>query len=249
VLLRDRSIKTSGERDAALRGHPFFAALGGYRDPFRGDPERPIHLTVYVENLICRECNGTWARELEEEAGEALYQFVHLHRPAQAILREWSFYFAVKLWWAQRRSEALHWGELVPVQRAIRERTGLDVSIRVGRAQGSHWEFATSGGWVGDPPHITFVIWGVVFIVTQLPKNTDVPWPSIELEKGVTRSKLPILSTSDLTSLFELDRHRGVLLDSSRGAEGKERIVTEKGNSSATAADLLVSGSTLNAGR
>ena len=219
-LLKDRTIQTGRERDAAFRRHPFFKGLRLYRDPLRRDPERPIFLTVYVENLICKECNQTWARELEEEAGEALYQFVHLHRPAQAVLREWTFYFAVKLWWAQQRAEALRWGDLVPVLRAIRERSGLGTSIRVAQVRGSHWEFASmSGGWVGDPPHMTFIIWGIVFIVTRLPKGTDVPWRSIELEAGVTRSKLPVLSLTELNHLFDVNRPRAVLLTPSKGVE------------------------------
>lgn len=209
VLLKDRAIKTGKDRDAALRAHPFFSGLKLYRDPLRSDPERPIFLTVYVENLICKECNQTWARELEEEAGDALYQFIHLHRPAQAVLREWSFYFAVKLWWAQKRAEALRWGDLVPVLRAISGRAGLPSSIRVAQVRGSHWEFASlSGGWAGDPPHITFIIRGVVFIVTRLSKGTSVRWPSVELEAGVTRSRLPVLKGAELRDLFEIDRRR-----------------------------------------
>jgi hypothetical protein len=209
ALLKDRAIKTGKDRDAALRAHPFFSGLRLYRDPLRSDPERPIFLTVYVENLICRECNQSWARELEEEAGNALYQFIHLHRSAQAVLREWSFYFAVKLWWAQRRAEALRWGDLVPVLRAISGRVGPPSSIRVAQVRGRRWEFASmAGGWAGDPPHITFIIRGVVFIVRRLPKGTDVPWPSVELEAGVTRSTLPVLQGADLRHLFEIDSPR-----------------------------------------
>lgn len=213
MLLKDRNIKTGKDRDAALGAHPFFSGLKLYRNPLDGDPERPIYLTVYVENLICKECNGRWARELEEDAGQALYQFVHLHRPAQGVLREWSFYFAIKLWWAQRRAEALRWGDLVPVLRAIKERAGLETSIRVAQVRGFQWEFASmAGGWAGDPPHITFIIWGVVFIVTRLPKGTAVPWPSVELEVGVTRADLPVLAAAELRSLFQVDRPRAVLL-------------------------------------
>jgi hypothetical protein len=131
VLLKDRRIRTGQERDAALRRHPFFNELRLHRDPLAGEPERKIRLDVYVENLICGDCNSTWARELEEEAGSALYQFIHLHRPAQDVLREWSFYFATKMWWANRRAEILRWGDLVPVLRAIRERSSLDASIRL----------------------------------------------------------------------------------------------------------------------
>lgn len=207
VLLKDRTISTGKERDAALGRDPFFRGLKLYRNPLAGDPERPIYLDVYVENLICEDCNRKWAKLLEEEAGPNLYQFIHLHRPAQAILREWSFYFAIKLWWANRRAEALRWGDLVPVLRAITERSGLDVAIRVARVQGSHWNFASMAGrWIGDPPHLTFIIWGVVFIVTRLPKGTDLPWPSIELEEGVTRVELPVLTRSQLADLLAVDR-------------------------------------------
>ena len=210
VLLKDRSIETGKQRDAALRRDPFFTGLKLYRNPLAGESERLIYLHVYVENLICKECNGTWARLLEEEAGLNLYQFVHLHRPAEAILREWSFYFAIKLWWANRRAEALRWGDLVPVLRAIRERTGLDVSIRVAGVPGSHWNFASMAGrWIGDPPHLTFIIWGVVFIVARLPTGTEVPWPSIELEEGVTRAILPVLTKLQLADLLAVDRVRG----------------------------------------
>jgi hypothetical protein len=45
VLLKDKKIKTSEERDAALRNHPFLSGLRLYRDPLEGGPERPVHLT------------------------------------------------------------------------------------------------------------------------------------------------------------------------------------------------------------
>lgn len=203
VLLKDRRILTAKDRDAALRSHPFLSELQLYRNPLEGDPERPVYLTVYVENLICADCNGTWARELEEEAGEALYQFVHLHRPAAGVLRPWAFFYAIKLWWTQRRAEELRCGDLVPVLRAIRDERDVPTSIRVAQMRGSHWNYASLGGvWHGDPPHITFIIWGVVFIVTRVPKETPVPWPSVELEKGITRSHLPVLHRSDLVQLL-----------------------------------------------
>jgi hypothetical protein len=69
-----------------------------------------------------------------------------------------------------------------------------------------------SGGWAGDPPHITFIIWGVVFIVTRLPKGTAVPWPSVELEADITRSKLPVLKGVELRDLFDTDRPRAAHL-------------------------------------
>lgn len=205
VLLKDRKIKTGRERDAALRNHPFLSGLRLYRNPLEGDPERSAHLTVWVENLLCRDCNGEWARRLEEEAGAALYQFVHLHRPASPILRAWAFFFAIKLWWSQRRAEALRWGDLLPVLRAIRDDRDVPTSIRVAQVRGSHWNFAsTAGRWVGDPPHIVFIIWNVVFIVTRIPKGQPVPWPSVELEAGITRSALPVLGRPDLRALFTL---------------------------------------------
>jgi hypothetical protein len=65
-----------------------------------------------------------------------------------------------------------------------------------------------AGRCAGDPPHITFIIRGVVFIVTRQPKGTGVPWPSVELEAGVTRSRLPVLKGAELRDLFEMDRPR-----------------------------------------
>lgn len=130
VLLKDRKIRAGRERDAALRSHPFLSGLRVYSDPLEGDPERPAHLTVWVENLLCKDCNGDWAKRLEEESGEALYQFVHLHPPASPILRAWAFFFAIKLWWSQRRAEALRSGDLVPVLRAIRRHRDVPTSRR-----------------------------------------------------------------------------------------------------------------------
>jgi hypothetical protein len=49
------------------------------------------------------------------------------------------------------------------------------------------------------------MIRGVVFIVTHQPKGTGVPWPSVELEAGVTRSRLPMLKEAELRDLFEMD--------------------------------------------
>ena len=202
VLLKDRKIRTGQERDLALRTDAFISGLHLYRDPLEGEPERSITLSVWIENLICADCNGSWARQLEEEAGAALYQFIHLHRPATDVLRSWAFFFAIKLWWSQRRAELLRWGDLVPVLRAIRDERDVPTSILVAQVRGSHWNYASSGGrWVGDPPHIVFIIGGVVFIVTRIPRGTPVPWSSIELEEGVTRAALPELSTSDIRLL------------------------------------------------
>jgi hypothetical protein len=164
---------------------------------------------VYVENLIC---NGVQP-DLGARAGRGSRRRVvpvHPLAPSgSSCLAPVELYFAVRLWWAQRRAEALRWGDLVSVLGAIRARGTLWTSIRVAQVRGSHWEFASmSGGWAGDPPHITFIIRGVVFIVTRLPKDTDVPWPSVELEAGVTRSKLPILKGAELRDLFDIDRPR-----------------------------------------
>lgn len=203
VLLKDRGIRDGKERDEAFRSDPFFAGLQLYRDPLQGDPERPIFMSVWIEDLLCRDCNGGWARELEEDAGNNLYQFIHLHRPARD-LRGWAFYYAIKLWWAQRRAELLKWGDLVPVLQSIRETRDVSTSIRVAQVPGSKWKYASSGGrWTGDPPHIVFIIWGVVFIVTMVPTATTVPWPSVELQTGVARKVLPRLSTSDIRTLME----------------------------------------------
>jgi hypothetical protein len=203
VLLKNRQIRTSQERDEALRTDAFLSGLHLYRDPLEDEPERSISLSVWIENLMCADCNGSWARRLEEEAGAALYQFVHLHRPATDVLRGWAFFFAIKLWWSQRRAELLRWGDLVPVLRAIRDEGDVLTSILVAQVRGSHWNYASTGGrWIGDPPHIVFIIWGVVFIVTRMPRGKPVPWPAIELQAGVTRAALPELTISDVRALI-----------------------------------------------
>jgi hypothetical protein len=204
VLLKDRQIRTGKERDEAFRSDPFFARLQLYRDPLEGEPERPISMSVWIRDLLCPDCNGGWAKKLEEDAGNDLYQFVHLHRPASVDLRGWAFYFAIKLWWSQRRAELLRWGDLVPVMRSIKETRDVSTSVRVAQVGGAErWKYASSGGrWTGNPPHIVFIIWGVVFIVTRAPKGAAVPWPSVELGAGIARKDLPRLATSDIRSLL-----------------------------------------------
>ena len=47
-----------------------------YERPYEDDsPSERTWLNQEIRGLICRECNMTWARQLEEDAGRNLYEF------------------------------------------------------------------------------------------------------------------------------------------------------------------------------
>ncbi|MFL5798478.1 MAG: hypothetical protein ACJ77A_11175 [Actinomycetota bacterium] len=172
VLLKDHGVAPT-ELRPRLRTHPWYKELDLWEhDPVEGEPVRKVNLAdAKIRNLLCRDCNGSWARRLEEQGGERLYQFIHLHRPADApVMRRWVMFFAMKLWWTERRTEALRHGDLHQVFDVLRRSgSSIETSIRVARLRASRdrWRFAfvRRGRVPGGTDSIVFIFWGVVFVV------------------------------------------------------------------------------------
>jgi hypothetical protein len=149
-------------------------------------------LNQELRGLICETCNNRWARQLEEDAGNNLYDFTMLRGKADApLLRRWALYFAIKLWFAGTRSEDLAHGPLRPVLRSLADPgVTVKVPVLVARVDASPnvWNFVASAkGWRGsDTPFMAWVMRGVVWVVavTDGPKVT-LPIPATPLVAGL----------------------------------------------------------------
>ena len=88
VLFRNNQLTTKEMRDRLQRD--WFSELRGYVDPLKEDPfegGKPVRLGEWVKNLICADCNRTWARKLEEEAGSELDTWTDIGGTAALIGR------------------------------------------------------------------------------------------------------------------------------------------------------------------
>ena len=165
-----------------------------------------------IRGLICRSCNSGWAKDLEEAAGPRLYSFVHLHGQAdEQVLRRWAAFFAIKLWWAYRRTEVLADGALRSILPKLADpKVQVEPSVCVARLHGAspqRWNFAgTMGGWAAglDGPYIPWIIRGVVWIFVLAKRHTTGgPIPSTELVNGVTLADIERVGPADLVALLD----------------------------------------------
>lgn len=136
-------------------------------------PEADKRLDMYVKNLLCGECNGGWAIQLEETVGPILYGFVHLRDRLSAIreLKRWMVFFAVKAELYYKRTEVLaDGGPLFPVLGKLVDpdvAVGFELYVGVFDASPKRWQF----GFAADPglgqwPVLLWVhFWGVLFVL------------------------------------------------------------------------------------
>lgn len=190
-----------------------FRQFGLYREPSLSEREGPAWSNQSIRGLICKECNETWAKELEEEAGKALFGFINGGEPAQAaLLRRWAWYFAIKLWWANTRTETLADGPLQPMLAQIAKPDAQVVSpmlVRVVRLpfKGEEWDFAANvRGWAGvqESAFIPWVMRGVAMLAVCVFGSTMyLPIPdSAELTQGLRLSAVPTLKPEEVPPLF-----------------------------------------------
>ncbi len=212
VLLRNRQLTTPEMRRRLQTG--WFSEYRGYAHPLDEDPiegGKPVRLDWWVGNFICKECNRTWARRLEEEAGNELYNFVHgSGRISDPPVRFWAWFFAMKLWRYYQRNETTGDGILHPVLDPIRRRDPSGIPPiclcrmrQPTKAADNRWRFA----WMhGDPPRYwSFVLWGTTwFVVLPTKRGTvpDLPFDNVLLESGVRRADLPFVSRRSLAQFW-----------------------------------------------
>jgi hypothetical protein len=190
----------------------WFSEFRGYADPLEDDPVeagRPVRLDWWVRNFICADCNGTWAKDLEEDAGNELYNFVHgAGRISDPPMRFWAWFFAMKLWRYYHRNETMFDGVLHPVLDPISRRDmTLIPPIRLcqlpTKAGDSRWRF----GWLqgGPPRYWSFVLWGTAWFVIQPPRRgalPNLPFDNVLLESGLRRLDLPVVPRPVLSQFW-----------------------------------------------
>ena len=182
--------------------------LGG--SPIADEEEGAAWFNQAIEGLICMGCNKRWAKELEEQAGENLYDFTNLHGRADArLLRRWAFFFATKLWWGHRRTEPLAGGLLLPfLGKLVDPAVRIDMPVRLARLTSSprDWSFAgIMRGWAGTKsPYIMWIMRGVVWmVVAKSPHQISLPVRTTELVDGLTLPQVPAIRRRELVPLFK----------------------------------------------
>jgi hypothetical protein len=165
-------------------------------------------LNQEIRGLICERCNNRWARDLEEDAGNNLYDFTHLRGRADGpLLRRWACFFAIKLWFAGTRTEGIADGPLRLLLSSLAQPdVRVEVPVLVARIQGSPnlWSFAASAkGWRGQHTRFfTWVIRGVVWIVAAAEGPTvKLPIPATPLVFGLRLQDVKTIRQRQLVPL------------------------------------------------
>lgn len=79
------------------------------------DRVRRFSFTTTIEDLLCHACNDRAGR-LKSRAAPALRAFLYEGAPADgSLLRQWAWYFAMKLWLAEPIATDLADGPLEPM--------------------------------------------------------------------------------------------------------------------------------------
>lgn len=172
---------------------------------------RRLNFNKAIENLLCHDCNVR-AGKLESRAAPFLRAFLYEGSPANGLLRQWAWYFAVKLWLAETIATNLSDGPLQPLlSPLLRDSTSVSMRVRVA-------ELKPSGDPVYRFLHITqrsiatgfeYVMWaidGLLWFVLPVGLLDAVPEPvahvrTVELEDGMRRANLPRLRPRDLAVL------------------------------------------------
>lgn len=191
VLVRNWSLPPNEVRRLLRTGH--FGEFRLYERPYEHDtPGKQAWLNQEIRGLICRECNMRWARQLEEDAGKNLYEFLnHRGKIDARLFHRWAWFFATKLWFAHSRTEGLAEGPLLPVLRQLaKPDVNIKMPVYLARldAPSRKWQFgARIRGWAGeDGPFMFWIIRGlVILVVAEGGPTVTLPVPSISLREGL----------------------------------------------------------------
>jgi hypothetical protein len=110
ALLGDPSVSNTEEMRRRLEHKTFLQAAKDAGSPNgRG---RLIRADMHITSLLCETCNSGWARELEEEAGDHLFNFLNGDAPMdRGLLGRWIRFFAIKCGAYYQRTEWLAAGD------------------------------------------------------------------------------------------------------------------------------------------
>lgn len=212
VILNDKRLSREQVRerlqDKRHRGFQLYNLEDGF--PMSDEQiEGPAWFNQEIRGLICVDCNEDWARILEENAGNNLYDFTHLYGKADGtLLRRWAWFFAVKLWWGHSRTESLADGPLLPILSKLAQLdANVEMPVRVARLTSSTrtWDFSSiMRGWAGrSNPYIFWIIGGVVWMVVGKPPGPiRLPIRTTELVDGLTLPRVPTIRKRDLVRAF-----------------------------------------------
>jgi len=210
VILGNRKLSPDQVRERLRDQH--FREFGAYETPLEEGPSRPFWLNSHIRGLICERCNRTWARQLEEDAGENLYGFTMLGQAVDAqLLKRWAWFFAMKMWFSSWRPQALMDG---PLRSVLPSRAKPDVSVEMpvvlARLDASprQWSFAgTAGGLRGTgtiTPHMFWIIRGVVWIVAATDAGkVSLPFRVTPLVPGIRLPQVPMIKRRQIIPLLE----------------------------------------------
>ncbi|MEX0834064.1 MAG: hypothetical protein WD276_09390 [Actinomycetota bacterium] len=205
VIVRDRGVRTEDLR-RLLVGDEY---LGGYLR-HTSDGSEPILFDNYITDLVCKDCNNRWANQLEQQAGDELYAFVHEGGSVvdAGQLRRWVWFFAIKLWFYEAPTDALAGGPLRPVLHALAQPDGkVMLYTRVARldADPEIWRFGWAFKTTGPDVRFEFVLWGIwFFALVQETGPPNLPFRTVKLTGGATRNSLPVIPRRELAVLPEV---------------------------------------------
>lgn len=196
ALMRDRTMDRATMQ--ARLADDYWGGFKQYDQGLVDETSRPAPLGWWVRDLICRDCNGGWAKRLEERAGAHLYEFLHVYAEADAtLLGRWAWFFAFKARFYYRRTEVLRSGPLADV---LPHLAGARLSqlppVWLSRLDASprRWRFALHYDWA-------FVTNTVVW-VAQSKRNMRPPFAARALEDGLRVIDLPRVRVRELGKLW-----------------------------------------------
>jgi hypothetical protein len=126
------------------------------------------------------------------------------------FLRRWAWFFAIKLWFTNSRTEFLADAPGGAVlQKLMQPDANVAMPVRLVRLPFSDrdWDFATNvRGWAGlaDSPYIVWIVRSLAFLVVGSGAPTiRLPIPtSIELTDGLRLHQVPTLRRNQVPPLF-----------------------------------------------
>lgn len=159
-----------------------------------------IRFDTQISNLFCAECNAWWGK-LENVTGRQLYGFVHGRgRLTAEPARRWALFFAAKILWFYRNTGRLKEGPLAEFFQSLRDPTiEVPSPVRLGLVGSSPRTWQWSALASNDFAFWSF--WGVLFFILRM--GGELPFRTVELGEGLSRSQLPLVRTSELLRLSE----------------------------------------------
>jgi hypothetical protein len=173
---------------------------------------RRFNFNTAIGTLLCHACNDR-AGKLERKAATALQAFLYGGAPADGqLLRQWAWYFALKLWLAEPTATNLGEGPLQPMLSVLlRDVVSVTMRVQIAELKPSGDPIYRFMGFIqlDKVTGFEYVMWvmdGLLWFVLPVPLVAPVPEPvaripTVELVDGVQRDNLPRVRLRDLAVL------------------------------------------------